>query len=84
MKGDSQAAAPFVARIGRDMRDGIASPVTLAWMYSLQHQYPEAIELLEQAAAWKDRRLLYLKVSPFLENLHDQPRYSALVKKMRL
>jgi hypothetical protein len=60
------------------------SLVTAAWIYAAQHQDSHALDLLEQAATWRDRRMLYIEVNPFLESLYRNPRFRRLIQEMRL
>jgi serine/threonine protein kinase/tetratricopeptide (TPR) repeat protein len=82
--GDFTSAAPYVEQLKSDLAAGLASPVTLAWMYAIQGRRAEAMDQLERAATFKDRRLLYTKISPFLENLRGEPRFQSLLRTMRL
>lgn len=84
MAGNAGAAEPYVRRLQRDLDHNLLSPVTMAWVECLRGRNSRALDLLESAANWKDRRLLYLKVSPFLETLRGEPRFKALVNRMRL
>jgi hypothetical protein len=43
-----------------------------------------AFEWLERAYAQHDSGLLWMKVDPDLKNLHGDPRFAALLRKMRL
>jgi tetratricopeptide (TPR) repeat protein len=84
LKGDRTAAAAPLERILADMAEHRTSPVTVAWTYTAQRRYPEALDLLERAAGWRDRRLMYIRVNPFVRDLSDQPRFKKLIAEMRL
>jgi hypothetical protein len=84
LKQDPAAAEPYLGRLLAAMSAQRVSPVVVAWVYASQRRLTKALDLLERAAAWKDRMLLYLKVDPFLENLHGQPRFDRLLSEMRL
>ena len=84
LMSNSAAAQPFLSRLDKDMDAGGTSPVTLAWIYAIQRHEERAMALLYKAAAWRDRRMLYIKVNPFLENLHSAPGFRALLNEMQL
>src|SRR2546425_3918084 len=68
----------------RDRLRDYVSPVALATLYLGLGEYGQALEWTERA--YEERRgwLAYLKVNPLLDPLRGQPRFEALVKKMRL
>jgi serine/threonine protein kinase/tetratricopeptide (TPR) repeat protein len=82
--GDFAAAEPHVRRLKDDVQAGRLSPVDLASIYSMQHNYGPALDLLESAYAAHDRGLMYMKVYPFLENLRGQPRFERLIRQVGL
>ncbi len=84
MKGDDRSAEPHLQRLVNEMKLHRLSPVVVAFVYALQRQNAKALDLLEQGATWRDRRLLYIKVNPYFERLRDQPRFRALLSEMRL
>jgi len=84
LSGNTSAARPYLDQLLSDMRAGSTSPVVVAWIYTAQRQYEQALTLLERAAEEKDRKLLYLKVHPLLAPLRGTDRFRALVRRMRL
>jgi TolB-like protein/tetratricopeptide (TPR) repeat protein len=84
LMGDAGSAQPFLERLERDMSAGGTSPVTIAWVLAIQERRDEACDLLDRAASWRDRRLLYSKIIPFLANLHGYPRFESLLRQMNL
>ena len=66
------------------MRKGNTSPVTVAQIYAMEGEWEKALDLLDKAAQYRDRRLLYVNVFPFFKGLRDQPRFAALLRKMKL
>ena len=58
----------------------------IATVYAFRNQPDEAFEWLERAYAQRDSGLMgnSLKVDPFLKNLHGDPRFAALLKKLNL
>ncbi len=84
LAGDRAAAEPYFARLREEFRQRRIPALTVAWVYAAQGRLEEALSVLEQAVAYRDPALLYIKVVPFLENLRGQPRFEALLTQMRL
>ena len=56
----------------------------IAEVYAFLKQPDEAFEWLDRAYAQRDGGLILSKVDPLLKNLHGDPRYAALLKKLNL
>jgi len=56
----------------------------IAQVYAFRNQSNEAFEWLDRAYAQRDDGLIGTKVDPLLENLHVDPRFAALLKKLNL
>src|SRR3984885_6980088 len=56
----------------------------IAQVYAFRNQSNEAFEWLDRAYAQRDEGLIGTKVDPLLENLHVDPRFAALLKKLNL
>jgi tetratricopeptide (TPR) repeat protein len=56
----------------------------IAEVYAFRNQSDEAFEWLDRAYAQRDGGVLQTKVDPLLKNLHGDPRYAALLKKLNL
>jgi TolB-like protein/DNA-binding winged helix-turn-helix (wHTH) protein len=56
----------------------------IANIYASRNQTDEAFEWLDRAYAQRDPSLMETKVAPFLKNLHGDPRFAALLKKLNL
>ncbi|MEO8372907.1 MAG: protein kinase [Candidatus Solibacter sp.] len=84
LKGDLEAAAPYVRRMEDELLQAYGAPVRLAWMYSVQGAVERALNLLERALVQRDPSLIYVRVNPFLENSRSHPRFQAVVSAMRL
>ena len=52
-------------------------------LYAFQNQPDEAFEWLDRAYAQRDSGLIGTKVDPLLKSLHNDPRYAALLKKLK-
>ena len=84
LHGRELETEPYLTRLEADMLTGGTSPVTVGWIYAILRQQDKACDYLEKAASWRDRRLLYTKIIPFLTNLHGTPRFQALLTLMHL
>jgi TolB-like protein len=56
----------------------------IAEVYAFRNQSGEAFEWLDRAYAQRDSGLVGTKMDPLLKSLHNDPRYAAFLKKMRL
>ena len=56
----------------------------IAYVYAFRKQSDEAFQWLDRAYAEHDDGLVMTKVDPLLKNLHNDPRYTALLKKLNL
>jgi TolB-like protein/DNA-binding winged helix-turn-helix (wHTH) protein len=59
-------------------------PYEAAEVYAFRSQYNEAFEWLDRAHAQRDTTLMLAKMDPLLKNLHGDPRFAALLKKLNL
>jgi TolB-like protein/DNA-binding winged helix-turn-helix (wHTH) protein len=57
-------------------------PAMVADVYAYRAQPDKAFEWLDRAYAQRDDGLIHTKVEPLLKNLHSDPRYAALLKKL--
>ena len=60
------------------------SPVYLAWVYLGLGEKNQALDWLEKAYADGDGRLIEIKVHPFYDSLHAEPRYLKLLSQLHL
>jgi len=58
------------------------SAYQIAEVYAFRNQADEAFEWLNRAYAQRDSGLIGTKVDPLLKRLHNDPRYTALLKKL--
>jgi len=56
----------------------------IAEVYAFRHQSDNAFEWLDRAYAKRDSGLISTKVNPLFNSLHNDPRYTALLKKLNL
>jgi TolB-like protein/DNA-binding winged helix-turn-helix (wHTH) protein/Flp pilus assembly protein TadD len=59
-------------------------PGFVADVYACRNQSDQAFEWLDRAYAQRDSSLMYTKVDPLLKNLHSDPRFAALLKKLNM
>ncbi len=67
----------------------MSEPMCIPWyyiaaIYAGLGENDEAFEWLTKAHKERDAWLVFLKVDPIWESLHDDPRYTALLKEMKL
>jgi serine/threonine protein kinase/tetratricopeptide (TPR) repeat protein len=84
MMGNDVAAEPYLERSEAATDTGTLSPVMVAKVYAARRDYHRAIDLLDRAASWHDRRLMYVNITPFFDNLHEQPGFQDLLTRMKL
>ena len=60
------------------------SPFHLALLHFVLEKNDEGFKLLNKAYEEHDPRLCYLKISPWVDSIRSDPRYTALLKKMNL
>jgi tetratricopeptide (TPR) repeat protein len=59
-------------------------PYLIAEIYAFRNQSDEAFGWLDRAYAKHDDGLIDMKVEPLLKSLHNDPRYTAFLKKLNL
>ena len=57
---------------------------SIGQVYAFRKQSDEAFQWLDRAYAAHDDGLIQIKGNPLLKNLHNDPRYTALLKKLNL
>ena len=65
-------------------KDGEDSPYQIAEVYGYRKDADRAFDWLERTYAQRDPGLTYMKMDPFLRNLHDDPRWQPFLEKMGL
>ena len=61
-----------------------SSAYQVAQVYAFRNQNDKAFEWLDRAYAQRDPSLMSTKIDPLLKNLHNDPRFAALLKKLNL
>jgi TolB-like protein/DNA-binding winged helix-turn-helix (wHTH) protein len=59
-------------------------PYLIALVYAFRNQHNEAFAWLDRAYTTRNDGLVFTKVEPLLKSLHNDPRFSALLKKLNL
>ena len=72
------ALAELIAKHGTD------SAFQISQVYAFRGETDKSFAWLERAYEQRDAGMILLKTDPLLKNLHHDPRYAALLKKMRL
>ncbi len=82
--GKREQAEALAAELEARSRTGYVSSAAFAMLHIGLEQWDRALEWAERA--YEERRgwLAYLNVNPILDPLRDEPRFQALVRKMRL
>ena len=60
------------------------APFQIAEVYAFRNQPDQAFRWLDRAYAERDNGVVLTKVDPLLKNLHRDPRYAALLRKLNL
>jgi TolB-like protein/DNA-binding winged helix-turn-helix (wHTH) protein/Tfp pilus assembly protein PilF len=61
-----------------------SAAISIATVYAFRNQRDEAFEWLDRAYAQHDGGLILIKIDPLLKNLHGDPRFAALLKRIHL
>jgi serine/threonine-protein kinase len=84
MQGDRERARPYYERLVDAMHSQRMSPVVVSWIPAQFGDAGESLDLLDLAMTYRDRNLHLIRVYPFLERLHGEPRFERLLKQLRL
>lgn len=57
-------------------------PIDVAGVYAALDDKDEAFKILEEAIEQRKQQLIVLKEDPTLENLHSDPRWKVLLRRM--
>ncbi len=77
-------ARNVLAQLQHISREGFVLPTSFAWCHLGLGEIDEAFNWMERAAARIDGWIAALKSYPFLDALHSDPRFSALLGKLNL
>jgi tetratricopeptide (TPR) repeat protein len=84
VRGDRAAAEQVLVELAARGKTGYVSPVAVCMVYAGLGMVDETFAWLDRA--YEERRgwLAYLKVEPTLDGVRDDPRFTALVRRMKL
>lgn len=81
--GDKSAALKTLDKLKSLAREGKMSPYQFAVVYAGLGQKDQAFDSLEKANQERSTLLVYLKMDPRLDNLRSDPRFGALLRRMK-
>jgi serine/threonine-protein kinase len=84
VRGDRKAAEGVLAELEERGRTGYVSPVAVCMVYAGLGMADEVFRWLERAYDERRGWLAYLKVEPTLDVVRSDPRFTELVRRMRL
>ena len=82
MAGDNSRAKTLMEKVSAE--DRLKSPSLMAFSYISMKENSSALAQLEYAYEVHDFLILYLKIEPAFDPLRNEPRFIALIKKVRL
>lgn len=80
--GDKAAALKTLKKLNELAKEGKMSPYQLALVHAGLGQKDQAFESLDKALLEKSTLLVYLKMDPRFDNLHDDRRFHDLLQRM--
>jgi len=84
MAGRKQDALKVLDDLLRLTQQGYAASLGIAFIYYKLGDKEKTFEWLEKACQLRETELLYISVDPFWDDLRQEPRFIALLKKMGL
>jgi tetratricopeptide (TPR) repeat protein len=82
--GKKKEAKKLLIKIIEESEKTYISPTFIACIYGVLGDYDQAFSLFEKAYSERDNILQYLKVDQRFDPLRSDPRFGALIKKMKL
>ena len=82
--GKLDEARQVVKQLEEKAHENTISPMAFAWSYTGMSEKDEAIDWLEKVYTERDGAIIFLRTPEFYDVLSSEPRYHALLKKMRL
>ena len=70
--------------VRREASGEVEAPFPTIWAYTGLQEYDEAFTRLEKAAAAGRGRMIWVSVDPWLEQLHRDPRFHEIVRRLNL
>ena len=83
-RGDVAQARAILERLHAIARDGYVPPSSFAAIYAGLSEIDSVIDWLDRAIDARDPIVIPIKSVPYLDPIRDDPRYTALLRKMKL
>ena len=83
-EGRCEEAVPLLQELERARAQGYVSPVAFAILHLGLGNLQDALDWAERAFEERRGWLAYVNVNPMFDPLRNEPRFAALIKKMRL
>ena len=83
-EGRREEAVPLLQELERARAQGYVSPVAFAILHLGLGNLQDALDWAERAFEERRGWLAYVNVNPMFDPLRNEPRFAALIKKMRL
>lgn len=80
--GRREDALRTLAEVQSRLPDSYVSPSFIAAAYAELGEAEEALDWLEKGVAARDVEMLFVAVDPAFDNLRDEPRFAALIKRV--
>lgn len=84
VSGDSQKAGQYLDRLHAGVQTRKVSPIALAEAYSVLGRQRDALAMLKVALDERDRQVLYIGVSPFLDGIRKTDEFDSALKMLKL
>jgi tetratricopeptide (TPR) repeat protein len=82
--GDTAAARAILDRLHAIALKAYVLPTSFAWIHLGLGETDQAFEWLDRAVDARDHMLMPIKSYPFLDEIRADPRYTALLRRMKL
>ena len=83
LTGKRDEAEKILVRLREQERKGYVSPFLQAAVYAGLGEHDLAIPLLEKGYEVRANEMVYIKTESFFEPMRDDPRFQALLRKMK-
>jgi tetratricopeptide (TPR) repeat protein len=82
--GRREESTALTARILQRAESEYITPASIAYIYVAQGDFDRAFQMLDRAAAERDPNLVGLMSNPIFDGVRKDPRYTAMLRKLRL
>ena len=82
--GQTDAARKELAQMHETAKTSYVNPYWLAWVYAELGDADSCFEYLHRAVEERDEDIVYVRIEPSFDKLHNDPRYKALVSSIGL